>query len=592
MTTATATTESRPLASEDSGAGNWKRIAIPYAIAIAAQLPMLLLYFRSLIQDKPHYQTFPFAFIATAVIVWFRWPREAKMPFHRSTFSDLLLILGLMFGLICVLFKFPSAAAASVMLLITSLLARTVDRESLKSLWPAALPMFVYLTPPAGLDIWLITTLQRISAVCTSRLLDLAGLPHHMDGTVINVPGHEPYGIEQACSGVQSFFTLMLVAVVFVVWYRRPPLRSFLLLASGVFWTVFMNTIRIFLIPFCDQFDLDLAHGMPHAILGWATLFIGVLLLLSTDQFLQFLMGPVEPEMGRLGPFGKQMTWFWNKAISGRKSEEDELNPGRRKRTKRTRKPVSNRGRLLIWTACGLLIAAGLWSSIDVGNELRLAKQKVRFFDVNVTKPFEEKDLPEQIENWEMVNYQIDTRERGSDLGKRSDIWVYEAPRCMANFSLDQPFPGWHELTTCYQNQGWKLVNRKRKESTISMTGSDNPDDEIDWPYVVAEFEKETGERGYLVFSLFNSQGAPVNPPAQWNRLTYLISGMRNRLSGRIRGSLFDNSTYQVQTFVATFGNGLDAETQQQIEDRFLQLRNIAREKFINKPGDALAASN
>ena len=52
-----------------------------------------------------------------------------------------------------------------------------------------------------------------------------------MDGTVIkvaveNVNGVREYGIEEACSGVQSFFTLLLVAVVFVVLSRRIKLTG------------------------------------------------------------------------------------------------------------------------------------------------------------------------------------------------------------------------------------------------------------------------------------------------------------------------------------------------------------------------------
>ena len=107
------------------------------------------------------------------------------------------------------------------MLIVTSLFARTLDRENLKTLWPCSLPLFVYLTLPFNMDVRLITTLQQYSAVYTSKLLDLAGLGHHMDGTVINVPVLGEYGIEQACSGVQSFFTLLLVAVIFIVHSRR-----------------------------------------------------------------------------------------------------------------------------------------------------------------------------------------------------------------------------------------------------------------------------------------------------------------------------------------------------------------------------------
>jgi len=461
--------ESRTSSSKNSV--DWKSIALPYAIAIGAQIPMLLLYGRNLHLDKPHYQTFPFAILATLLIAWTRWPKEARMPFHRSVASDMLLVLGLMFGCACVLFKFPSAAAASVMLLISSLLARTVDRETLKSLWPASLPMFVFLSLPGGYDVSLITTLQRWSAICTSRLLDLAGLGHHMNGTVIQVPGRGSYGIEQACSGVQSFFTL----------------RSIVLLASAVFWALFMNTIRIFLIPVLDQVDIDVAHGFSHAMLGWGTLLVGVVLLLSTDQFLLFLFGPVDPEIGRSGPFGRFMTKFWNGLVSG--TEDDKS----RRRKNRGRKPITQAGRSVIWGICGLMALAGIWSTWDVFYAFTNERHSVRFFDADVTQPFEETDLPAKIDDWNVVNYEIDDRERGSDLGKRSDRWTYRAPTCLAHVSLDQTFPGWHELTTCYRNAGWELLLRERREAKLAISDDSGNSGSVTWPYVVAKFEKATG---------------------------------------------------------------------------------------------------
>ena len=560
---------------------NWKQIAVPYAVAILAQLPMLLLYSRNLYLDKPHYQTFPIAVLVTIAIAWMRWPREAKMPFHRSVTSDILLVLGLFFGLFCVVFKWPSAAAGSAMLLGASLLARTVDKETLKSLWPASLPMFVFLSLPSGYDVFLITRLQRISAFCTSRLLDLIGLGHHMNGTVIQVPGSESFGIEQACSGVQSFFTLLFLAVVFVVVFRRPLFRSIVLISSAVFWALLMNTIRIFLIPVMDQAGFNLAHGFPHAMLGWGTLLVGALLLVSTDQFLLFLFGPVDVEIGRSGPFGRLITKVWNWLIAGTSLEKDEEDRRRKKRSRR--KSITSAGKSVIWSICGLLTLAGLWSSVDVFYAFINEKHSVRFFDVDVTKPFEESDLPAVIDDWKVTKYDIDTRERGSDLGKRSDIWNYRGPKCNAILSFDQPFPGWHELTTCYQNTGWKLVSRNRKASEISVTDEDGSVQTISWPYVVAEFEKTTGEVGFLAFSLFNTVGDPVDPPVQWNRLNYLISGIKNRFSDRFRTQFFHKSTYQVQAFVNGYGGSIDDATKNEIEDRYLKLREITRSKYVEK---------
>ena len=576
----TANPELKSSGNSDKYVSNWKLIALPYAVAIVAQIPMLLLYFRNLAIDKPHYQTAPIAFIATLVIAYYRWPKEAKMPFHRSVLSDLLLMLGVLFAIVCVLFVWPSAAAGSIMLLIASLLARTVDKETLKSLWPASLPMFVFLTLPAGTDIQLITWLQRVSAFWTSRLLDLYGLGHFMNGTVIQVPGKEHYGIEAACSGVQSFFTLVFIAVLFIVVFRRPFFRSTLLILSAVFWALFMNTVRIFLIPVLDQFDIDVAHGFPHALLGWGTLAIGVMLLLSTDQFMTFMFGPVDPEVGRSGPFGKLMTKIWNGLVSGEQQDGE----SKKRKKKKTRKPITNAGKLVIWTLCGLLAVTGLWSSFDVAKSFATAPSYVRFFDSEVMRSFEENDLPQKIDQWTAMEdgHAIDIRERGSDLGRRSDRWKYKGTQFATTISLDQPFPGWHELTTCYRNSGWELVDRVRKDSTdtgVDATASQQ------WPYIVAEFKRETGERGFLVFAMFNSVGEPVNPPATWNRMVHFFSGVGNRMSSRVRASLFDNSTYQIQAFTSSYGNGLEQASKKEIETHFLKIREILKEKFVAKTG-------
>lgn len=581
----TTTPELKTSRNSDKYVSNWKLIAVPYAVAILAQLPMLFLYFRNLYIEKPHYQTAPFAFLATLAIAYFRWPKEAKMPFHRSVLSDLLLGLGLLFAFVCVLFAWPSAGAGSVMLLVASLLARTVDKETLKSLWPAALPMFVYLTLPSGYDIQLITWLQRVSAYCTSRLLDLYGLGHYMDGTVIQVPGREPYGIEAACSGVQSFFTLLFIAVLFVVVYRRPFFRSALLIASAVFWALFMNTVRIFLIPVLDQFDIDVVHGFPHAVLGWGTLAVGVILLLSTDQFMTFMFGPVDPEVGRTGPFGKLITKAWNGLISGEQAEDE-----KKKRKKKVRKPITNAGKFAIWGLCGVLALAGIWSSFDVAYSFATAPDYIRFFDSDVIRSFEENDLPTKIDQWTAIEngHSIDIRDRGSDLGRRSDKWQFKGSQFATTISMDQPFPGWHELTTCYKNGGWELVNRVRMDAT--NPGVD-PSASQQWPYVIAEFKRETGERGYLVFAMFNSVGEPVTPPATWNRMVHFFSGVSNRMSNRVRASLFDNSTYQIQAFTAFYGNGLETAAKKEIESHFLKIRETLREKFVARTGNAAGPS-
>jgi len=410
------------------------KVALPYLVAIGAQLAMFLLFLRQL-TSKTHYQTVWLALVATAAIVYLRWPREEKTPYRESVASNIFLGLGLIMGLGSVLFVNTWLCAASVMLLVTSFLLKVVDSDRSHSLWTAALPLFVFLPLPFRWDTTLITTLQRQSAWLTSRLLDLLGLGHYLDGTQIHVPGKAGYGVEAACSGVQSFFTLLFIAIVMMVVFRRIktnlaggsilvilgivsmlasiPLpfmfyigiafilwgllgfRAMAIIYAAVFWAMFINVLRILLIPVLDVNGIaDLTHGFGHILLGWGALAIGLALLLSTDQLLLFLFGPVDTEMGELGPFGKLITKFWNQLVSG----QEELDSDDKKKKRKSRAVTASSTRLA-WIVAGVLAVGGLFQLTDVTRGF-FQTNKVQFFDADITQPMKEGDLPKQLQNW------------------------------------------------------------------------------------------------------------------------------------------------------------------------------------------------
>lgn len=592
---ATSTTTLNTAKDDTASSSQWMfKIALPYAIAIASQLPMLLLYFRDL-AGLPHYQFFPFSVLATAVFAFMRWPRDIENPFHRSWLSNVLLIAGLFCGFVCILFQAQWFAALSVMLLVASLLTRTTDGESLGSLGIASLPFFTCLMLPLRFDTRLIVWLQRISASITSMILDLIGLKHNKAGTVIEVPGTKGYGIEEMCSGVQSFFTLFFFAVVLIVFFRRAQTNTYqfvtglvlaafiafigasasipilyliaaaiflyglmgasatLLIAASILWSIFMNTVRIVTIPIAEQwFGIDLTHGLEHALLGYAVLVAGILLLFSTDQLIQFLLGEQDPDGGIFGRLAKSL----NK---------------KKKSTKRKRRSISPATKGLIWTSAVMLGLCGLVQIGQVGTALADPNTKIHFFDPNVTVPFEEGDIPNEIANWQKIDYDKELRNRSADFGLRSDGWQFKAPRCAPYVSFDQTFPGWHELTTCYKNADWDLIRRTRVE-----TGAES------WPYVEATFKKKTGEHAYMLFSIFDSRGESVDPPASWGGFGSLLIRLKGRMAHKWRSKLFQSEAYQNQVFVQTNGP-ISEDLRTEVRDRYLVIREVIRQRFLEK---------
>ena len=345
---------------------------------------------------------------------------------------------------------------------------------------------------------------------------------------------------------------------------------------------MFMNTMRISAIPLSEfMFEIDLTHGIPHDLLGYGALTVGILMVFSTDQLLLFLFGPVEQSSGESGPFGRLITSFWNNVLAG--SETDETSSTRRKKRSRSRAPISKTGRKFIWTIAGLMVAMGLFQLVDVQRSFAATNLKVRFFDADVTLDYQQGDIPEFVDNWKRVEYKVQDRSRGSDLGQRSDVWQFRSPNCAATASLDQTFPGWHELTTCYKNQGWELLSRKRK-TPRDILGENAGDDA--WPFIEATFERKTGEKGYLLFSHFDAFGDGVDAPDKWATLNSFFIRAKNRMSHRIRSSLFRGEVYQTQVFLASF-NDLNEDVKQEINERYLKIREQLRTRFLEKKKQA-----
>lgn len=544
------------------------RILAPYLIAIATQLPMLLLYFRRL-WDRPHYQVFPLALIALAVFTYLRWPKGTKRKFQNSGLANFLLLGGLALGLLGYVFVEPWFGAASAACFAASLYARTVEEETSKTLLPLSLLAFFCVRPPFDADQQLITWLQRVSATFTSELLDLVGYAHYMPGTVFIAPGGKSFEVEQACSGVQSFFSLLFVAVLLVVMQRRNWFRGGLLILSAGFWAIFMNTVRILAIPFADWlFDLDLSTGAPHEVLGYITLLLGILLLLSTDQLLLFVFGPVEAFGEERQSTFRGFTKFWNRVISGQSKPTSQL-----------RREMTGTSRMLSWLAAGVLAVGVFWNLFDVYRSWVNSDLKLRFFDSEVLVPLAENDLPSTLGDWQLgeKGYQVTNRERGSDYGQISNSWTYLAGRLPVVFSFDQAFPGWHDLTICYRSMGWKEPENVRFTRLPDSEGNARSKD---WNYVVCDFYKDTGEKGFLVFSLFDAFGEAYDCPKRFDYWAALPDRIISRMNHRIRSSLFRGETYQTQAFVSSFGT-IDDKTKEEVIAKFLEARELMRDQFL-----------
>ncbi len=149
----------------------------------------------------------------------------------------------------------------------------------------------------------------------------------------------------------------------------------------------------------------------------------------------------------------------------------------------------------------------------------------------------------------------------------------------MAGFSLDYPFPAWHDLTRCYTGQGWALdeqaVHKPSQADGADLGG-----------YVVVRFTKPGYRSGYLLFCQFNKDGTPLDPRLGAAYLSiYRQEAALKRWWYRLQGAPDPTPAepappvYQLQLFVESYAP-LSAAERAAAEAFFLEGRRTLRKQW------------
>ncbi len=176
-------------------------------------------------------------------------------------------------------------------------------------------PCLLVLRLPLNLDTRLTAGLQSATSVVSSYLLDLLGIVHRLAGNVFFLRD-EALFVEEACSGVQSIFSLLFCALMLVVWLRRSPATIPFYIVSAIIWALVMNIVRVTAIAVAqDWYGVDLAHGWKHELLGYSCLAIAGLLLWSSDRLFLVIFFPVPRSEMRHAP-ANPIVNCWNKLFA------------------------------------------------------------------------------------------------------------------------------------------------------------------------------------------------------------------------------------------------------------------------------------
>lgn len=365
--------------------------------------------------------------------------------------------------------------------------------------WPVWLLLGLSIRPPSITADWLTGALQSSSTRVASLLLDSLQVLHFRAGNVIELP-RARFMVEEACSGVQSVYTLIFVAATLAVLYRRSLVQAALLIVSAALWAAAMNVFRIVVVILLQAwFQEDWTSGWRHELIGYVALGLAMLLLWSTDRLIYLATAPIlereksESLYTQLNP----LILIYNRWIGG--STEPFRQVARPTTDAPPAAPAFSAApaigvALAIGTVLGIAGFPASWGVIRAAE-----RQTIRSLE-ELRIP--QGALPEEVGDWRLAEFSTERRDSGSQFGEWSAVWNYQTNELNARVSLDYFFSGWHDLMFCYQMIGWTVLER---EAVVEENGASQT--------VSVVLLNPSGQRALLLYSLFELSGQPLLAP-------------------------------------------------------------------------------
>ncbi len=529
--------------------------------------PFLIKYCRAM-WHQSLYQYFPFLLAGVFGLTYARFDRRIRLP--QNTISRAATITSFLFLIAAAVLGSSWLGAIAFALATAGFLASQLDLAG-KSLGYLAVPMLMFIRAPLLGTYTVMHRLQKATTYLGSTLLDVLGVIHVKSGNTIELVSKSLF-VAEACSGVQSLFTMCFLTLLFWAYRRRPYFLVPVYLVFAFFFAVVGNVIRVTAIAISEAwFSFDLTEGLTHELVGYAALATAAGMMASLDHVLGLIIGSVRLTSGTaqavrcqtqsdsLKPEGSR-----HDANNLRSTHEFDL------KTAFSQLPRTAKLAFAIALACGATMSA--WMLLREGDKRPVVARDEVLFEPKASF-FTGSDIPIRVVNHE---HRRDAHaDRNARHGMNSDSWQCGINATQGQFVLSQPYMGWHELTVCYRVLDWKMVART---PTMPALGSD--------PVVVAEFTNDSGEHGTLFFTVVDSDGSIPRAPGHSN-ISRSLAPLEPLIFDDFAELTGSAQTIMLQYWV-TGSQPLSADAKQQVVDMMNQIRGYTSEQVAEYTDDLL----
>ncbi|MFT5527714.1 MAG: exosortase [Pirellulaceae bacterium] len=412
---------------------------------------------------------------------------------------------------------------------------------------------WVMLPLPFGMDADLTVWLRGLATQMTSGTLDQMGVLHLCYANVIEVPAKALF-VADACSGINSLFTLMACALFLAMWFQRSIIHSVVLLLASFGLVMVENTTRLLTVVVALGWETDLSTGWKHQALGAVLFLISVGLLLSVDQLVYYFVGNLS------GP----------RRIRPRRGTLDSSGP------------TTYSNAFFAAAFCfPVLAGAQLWrapSSVPEVSALWQADIQLDAFGANT--------LPEKLAGFDRVDYKTIERVVGDPLGRSSQQWTYRRGFTTATVSLDYPYDGIHDLCVCYSQIGWQIHNKRvlSPDELNTLEADPNP---VLSPAAMGQMSRNMYGNGLLMFSLCDTEGrmgAVIKELARGTTADRMMARYGARGSDPESGQFdegFGRPPYLQFQLLARTHEEIDASEIRGLTELFVSARGLLRERCL-----------
>ena len=448
----------------------------------------------------------------------------------------------------------PWFAGVAAICITASIFVHLHSRLKIKNLFGIWLFLWLLLPPPLNLDRNLIQYLQSLSSRLSSAVLDLLGINHVMLGNVLESASKQ-FFVDEACSGIVSVMSILAAGTIYAVYRNRSLWHLCWLLTLGVGMAVVMNLARIVTIAVAyDWWQWDLTTGTPHEILGLVLFLCTFGSLVCLDELLATMFGRIE--VFETTEEKSRLVSIFNRRIAAAASDPPVTETPSSSNRPSIPVPTS------VWVATLCMLPLGIWSALP----REQSETGVGPYDqswVTHVSQLEQSFLPAKLGNWIVADFEVCERELDSQFGQYSRIYrlTRDDSPSIVTLSVDFPFYDQHELTVCYRNIGWQMIDR----NAVFVDAEQLAEQAI----IRARFESAEGH-GLLLFGHLDGKGELLAP-----RYVMDSGSTFHRLFARFRqqeGTFNSRGVTQVQAWV-TGPIEVREEIEAEIREIFVEFR-------------------